>query len=169
MFKFRDLKIGLFFLSFSLIFAFLLVPTIQEDWAHSSKGRIQSYTLGPRFFPYLAAGLMGLLSIMLIVQNLRPHKLKINEDKLPPRKNEFYPVLAFMSMGMAYIIILPFIGVPLATPLCLFCFFWYFGNRNLTWILLFAMGVTVFIYGVFEKLMGIPLPMGILNRLWTFS
>ncbi len=169
MFKTADFKIGIFFLIFASVFAFFLVPTIEEDWSHSPKGKVQSYTLGPRFFPYLSACLTGLLSLVLIVRSFRQKAPPVDESKLPSPKKESRPVLFFMIVGTVYIYILPYLGVALATPLCLLSLFWYFGFRKWSWILAFTIGVTIFIYGVFEKLIGIPLPAGFVGRLWTFS
>lgn len=169
MFKIADFKIGLFFLIFALAFAFLLVPTIEEEGAYSSKEKIKYYTLGPRFFPYLSSSLIGLFSILLIAKSLRHKPQQRDGNKLRRAKNEFRPVLTFMAIGTGYIAILPYLGVALATPLCLFSLFWYFGVRKWSWILFFTVGVTIFIYAVFEKLMDIPLPAGILGKLWIFS
>lgn len=169
MFKIADFKIAVFFLIFALVFGFLLVPTIKEDWSHSPKGKAYSYALGPRFFPYLSASLMGLLSILLMAKSLRQKSSPPSENKLARQKNEFRPVLIFMGIGTGYIATLSYLGVVLATSLCLLALFWYFGMRRWIWVLLFTTGVTIFIYAVFEKLMGIPLPPGILGRIWTFS
>lgn len=169
MFKILDFKIGIFFLIFSLVFGLLLVPTIEENWSYSPKAKVQSYTLGPRFFPYLSASLMGLLSILLMAKSLYAKKQHAEENKLLRSKSGFQPVLVFMVIGSGYIAFLPYLGVALATPLCLLTLFWYFGVRKWIWILLFTIGVTIFIYVVFEKLMGIPLPQGDLHRLWSFS
>lgn len=172
MFKIADFKIAVFFLICASVFGFLLVPTIEEEWSHSPKGKglsYTSYTLGPRFFPYLSASLMGLLSLLLLVKSLRSKKRHTEENKLPRPKSEFQPVLVFMATGTGYIAFLSYLGVALATPLCLLALFWYFGLRKWSWILLLTIGVTIFIYAIFEKLMGIPLPQGILGRLWSFS
>ncbi len=158
-----DLRIGLFFLSAALFFAFLLVPTISEDWRQSKIEDVEFFTIGPRFFPYLSAGIMGLLSLLLIFDGLLRKRAGPGEAKTPSPKPPLRPVLAFMGIGCGYIAVLPYLGVILATPLCLAAYFWYFEFHRWMWTLLLAIGVTVIIYYCFAKLMMVPLPMGFLE------
>jgi integral membrane sensor domain MASE1 len=72
--------------------------------------------------------------------------------------------LAFMGIGFGYIAVLPYLGVILATPLCLAVYFRYFEFHRWIWILLLSIGVTAIIYYCFAKLMMVPLPMGFLER-----
>jgi putative tricarboxylic transport membrane protein len=163
MLKILDVKIGLFFLILALVVAFLLVPTIGQDWRQSKAADVEFFTVGPRFFPYLSAGIMAFLSLLLILGGLRQRRSGLDEPSPVPQRGQLNPVLAFMGIGTGYIAALPFLGVAVATPICLAAFFWYFELRRWTWILLFSIGVTIAIYYVFEKLMGVPLPMGFLE------
>jgi putative tricarboxylic transport membrane protein len=163
MFKSLDIKIGLLFLTLALVVALLLVPTISEDWRQSTAGDAEFFTVGPRFFPYLSAGIMAFLSLLLIFEGLRQRHSRADETQPTLKKAQLNPALAFMGIGTGYIAALPLLGVAIATPLCLAAFFWYFELRRWGWTLLFSIGVTVVIYYVFEKLMGVPLPMGFLE------
>lgn len=162
MFKVREVKIGTFFLIFSLGVTFFLVPTIEQNWEHPAKGERHFYTLGPRFFPYLSAGLMAFLATLLILGNLRESSRPREAEKIETKgKRELRHVFAFMGIGAAYIGALPLLGTALATPFCLLGLFQYFGFRSWVWELVLAGGITMLIYIIFEKMMGVHLPVGI--------
>lgn len=162
--KRSNLRIGLFFLSAALLFASLLVPTISEDWRQSKIEDVEFFTIGPRFFPYLSAGIMGLLSLLLISDDLLRKRTERGKVEPARPKPPLRPVLAFMGIGFGYIAVLPYLGVILATPLCLAVYFRYFEFQRWNWILLLSIGVTAVIYYCFAKLMMVPLPMGFLER-----
>lgn len=161
--KRSNARIGLFFLSAALCFAFFLVPTISEDWRQSKLEDVEFFTIGPRFFPYLSAGIMGLLSLLLIFDALLRKRAGAGEAGTTSPKTPLRPVLVFMGIGFGYMVVLPYLGVILATPLCLAAYFWYFGFHRWSWVLLLSIGVTVTIYYCFAKLMMVPLPMGFLE------
>lgn len=161
--KRSNLRIGLFFLCAALLFTSLLVPTISEDWRQSKIEAVEFFTIGPRFFPYLSAGIMGLLSLLLILEDLFHKGTGPAKPQTPSPPHPLQPVLAFMGIGFGYIAVLPYLGVILATPLCLAVYFWYFEFRRWIWTLLLSIGVTVIIYYCFAKLMMVPLPMGFLE------
>ena len=163
MFKTLDVKIGLLFVIFALVLVLFLVPTIGQDWRQSTAADVEFFTVGPRFFPYLSAGIMALLSLLLIIEGLRQRSSGASATRPVIRQDSLNPVLAFMGVGTGYLAALPFLGVAIATPLCLAAFFWTFELRRWGWILLFSIGVTIAIYYIFEKLMGVPLPMGFLE------
>jgi putative tricarboxylic transport membrane protein len=159
----KNFKIGILFLTFALIWMVFLVPTIGEDWRQSTIRDIEFFTVSPRFFPYLSAGIMGILSLLLLLESLLSGKAKEEDPPNSPSKIQLKPVLVFMGIGIGYIAALPFLGVMVATPLCLAACFWYFKFRRWGWILLLSIGVTVIIYYCFEKLMMVPLPRGLLE------
>ncbi len=163
MLKDLDFKIGLFFLAFALLFACIIVPTVGEDWRQSTVGDVEFFTVGPRFFPFLTAGIMGILAILLMVGSLLRQKSGAAESRVPIHKEQLKPVLVFIGIGLLYIISLPLLGVIVATPVCLMVYFWYFDLRKWVWVLLLSIGITAVIYICFEKLMMVPLPLGFLD------
>jgi hypothetical protein len=163
MLKNLDFRIGLFFLLLALLFGLLMVPTVGEDWRETAGVDVEFFTVGPRFFPYLSAGIMALLSALIIVDSALQVKSGSQVSRSPIRKEQLKPVLVFMGIGTVYILSLSFLGVLVATPLCLMVFFWYFDLRKWGWILPLAIGITALIYICFEKLMMVPLPKGFLE------
>ena len=163
MIKDLDFKIGFFFLAFALFFASVIVPTVGEDWRQSTVGGVEFFTVGPRFFPFLTAGIMGILAILLMIGSFLREKAGAAESRVPIHKEQLKPVLVFIGIGIVYVASLPFLGVLLATPVCLMLYFWYFDLRKWVWVLLLSIGITAAIYLCFEKLMMVPLPMGFLE------
>ena len=163
MLKNINFRIGLFFLLLSVLFGIFLVPTVGEDWRKTAGADVEFFTVGPRFFPYLCAGIMALLSTLLMVDSVLKIKSGAKRSRPPIHKEQLKPVLVFMGIGTIYIFSLSFLGVLIATPLCLIVFFWYFDLRKWAWILPLAVGITALIYICFEKLMMVPLPNGFLE------
>jgi len=164
MFKSINFRIGLFFLTFALFIIVFMVPTISEEWRQASTADVEFFTIGPRFFPYLATGIIGFLSVILIVQSWLQHR----SGSTPPRsvftRDALKAVLISTGIGMSYIVLIPLLGVILVTPLCLAAYFWYFGLRRWVWIVAVPLVLTAFIYVSFVKFMMVPLPMGLLER-----
>ena len=163
MFKHLNSKIGLFFLAFAFLFALFIVPTVSEDWRKTAGADIEFFTIGPRFFPYLTAGIMATLSVLLIIDGALQAKSGKKDSQSSINKEQLKPVLMFMAIGTVYVFSISFLGVLIATPLCLAAYFRYFGLRKWGWVVLLAGGITGAIYLCFEKLMMVPLPMGFME------
>ena len=158
-----DLKIGIVLLIFAILFAGLMVPTISDKWREASTADVEFFTVGPRFFPYLAASIIGLLSIIMIIDSRLKLRSGDSESFAPITKAQLKPVSVFIGIGILYILLLPYLGVIIATPLCLTVYFWYFELRNWIWIAALSIGTTLIVYLCFAKLMMVPLPMGFLE------
>lgn len=163
MFKHLNFKIGLFFLIFAALFALFIVPTVGDDWRNSAGADVEFFTIGPRFFPFLTAVIMAVLSVLLMIDTGRKAGSGAKPLSSPLTRAEIKPVLMFMAIGTVYIFSISYLGVLIATPLCLVVYFRYFGLSKWRWVLLLAVGITLLIYLCFEKLMMVPLPMGFLE------
>ncbi len=158
-----NLKIGFFFLILALLFAVFMVPTISEKWREASTADVEFFTVGPRFFPYLAAVIIALLSIILIIDSWLKIRSGDSESFAPITAEQLKPVCAFIGIGIVYISLLPYLGVLVVTPFCLAAYFWYFELRKWIWIAALSIGTTMIVYLCFAKLMMVPLPMGFLD------
>ncbi len=163
MFARINLRIGFLLLALALFFAIVMVPTVSEEWRQASTSDVQFFTVGPRFFPYLSAGIMGFLSIMLILESWLRIRSGLAKSRWVFPTERLKPVITSICIGIAYIAVLSPLGVIPATPLCLVVYFWYFGLRRWKWIIILPIGITAIIYICFEKLMMVPLPMGLLE------
>jgi putative tricarboxylic transport membrane protein len=159
-----NFRIGLFFLAFALFIIVFMVPTISEEWRQASTADVEFFTIGPRFFPYLATGIIGFLSVILIVQSWLRHRARSTSPGPVFTRGTLKAVLISTGIGMSYIVLIPLLGVIVVTPLCLAAYFWYFGLRRWVWIVVVPIVLTAFIYVSFGMFMMVPLPMGLLER-----
>lgn len=164
MFKSINFRVGFFFLAFALFIIVFMVPTISEEWRQASTADVEFFTIGPRFFPYVATGIIGFLSVILIVQSWLQHRSRSTPPRAVFTRGALKAVLISMGIGMSYIVLIPLLGVILVTPLCLAAYFWYFGLRRWMWIVVVPIVLTAFIYVSFGMFMMVPLPMGLLER-----
>ena len=78
-----------------------------------------------------------------------------------------FPALKGVIIGsiqiLLYVILIEPVGYFIVTPLFLFIFPASLGYRKWGWLAGLAVGSTLFSYAVFLKLLGVPLPMGILE------
>jgi hypothetical protein len=164
MFKSINFRVGIFFLAFSLCVALFVVPMIGEEWRQAPTADMEYFTLGPRFFPYISIGIIGFLSVILILQSWWQHRSRLTAPRPVFTGDVLKAVLTSIGIGGAYIVLIPLLGVILVTPLCLAAYFWYFGLRRWVWIIVVPIVLTAFIYICFGKFMMVPLPMGLLER-----
>jgi hypothetical protein len=164
MFKSINFRIGLFFLAFALFVIVFMVPTISEEWRQASTADVEFFTIGPRFFPSVATGIIGFLSVILIVQSWLRHRTPSTPPGSVFTRGALKAVLISTGIGMSYIVLIPLLGVILVTPLCMAAYSWYFGLRRWVWIVIVPIVLTAFIYVSFGKFMMVPLPMGFLER-----
>ncbi|NIO12103.1 MAG: hypothetical protein GTO40_30405, partial [Deltaproteobacteria bacterium] len=106
----------------------------------------------------------GFLSVILILQSWWQHYSRLTSPRPVFASDVLKVVLTSIGIGVAYIVLIPFLGVILVTPLCLAAYFWYFGLRRWVWIIVVPIVLTAFIYICFGKFMMVPLPMGFFER-----
>lgn len=148
-----DFWIGVVFLLLALVFVLFLIPPMGVNGLGAMAA--SDALVGPRFFPYLTAGLMGMLGAALMIRNRRAGKMPTHVSFA---LGQLRHVLMTIALGTAYIVLLPLLGILVATPLCLAAFFVYFGVREWGMVVLFSTGITLLIFLIFHKLMNIPLP-----------
>jgi hypothetical protein len=164
MFRSVNFRVGLFFLAFSFFVTIFIVPTISEEWRQASTADVEFFTLGPRFFPYIAVGIIGFLSVILITQSWVQRRSRSTPHPSVFTSGTLRAVFTSIGIGLTYIVLIPLLGVILTTPLCLAAYFWYFRLRRWVWMIVVPIVLTAFIYICFGKFMMVPLPMGPLER-----
>jgi putative tricarboxylic transport membrane protein len=158
-----NLKIGCFFLALSIFVIVFMVPTISRDWREASFTSADMYAIGPRFFPYLAAAIIGILSVALIAGALKSKQIEEAEEKPFMNAEHFKNILVFLVIAVLYIALFQWLGAIIATLLCLICNFTYFEVRGWVWRIGLSLATTLVIYLCFAKMMMVPLPMGFLE------
>lgn len=110
---------------------------------------------GPAFFPKLLSFLLLVLGIILFVQSV---KKGIPEEQQKSMKKS----LVTMLVVLFYLLGISYIGFFIATPIFVFVLLLYYGIRKKTILLSIPLGVLLFNYFFFEKILAIPLPRGII-------
>lgn len=139
----------------ALLFLTLAVPSIPDDWQHSAEAY---YSVGPRFFPYIAGALCLLLGIGVIVHPEGHNKLSGLRDRKARGR-----VLASLGLMLGYVAILDIAGFTLSTIVTLVLFFTVFGERRWYVIVPMAVGVAVVTKFTFLKFFMLELPAGLFD------
>jgi hypothetical protein len=159
-------NLGIFFFIFSLIFLFLLVPKIGSDIQTYKILDVDYNTDKAKLFPYLIGVTIFVISILIIIQDLRK-KVKIqasNSSQINSQKVKDVGILLVISL--IYIILFEPLGFFIMTPVCLVIFSWFFGLRKWFGLIVVPILITISVYLCFEILMKVQLPKGILE--WMF-
>lgn len=133
--------------------------------------------VGPRTFPVAVGGLMLIISAVLLWRLLRttslPPEAVAQDDAAVPLEedettiNDWPAVWAVLSSTLIMFVLLVPLGFVLTISLFLFCLSTFFSPprwlRNLTVAVIFS----VFFYGLFAGVLGIPLPKGVLAPFLT--
>ena len=152
----RDSISGLVLLIFSLILAFYLTPDQVE-----SHGSVP-VALSPRLFCYLTAGLLGILSVMLIAASLK------NGGRAgagTSRYTSWEPIVRGMIctlVACAYVAMSDYLGFFASTALAMVIFLVYFGVKRWWGILLFLIVLLGFVYLLFVQALKVVMPDGLL-------
>lgn len=152
----RDSISGLILLAFSLILAFYLTPNQVE-----SHGSVPA-ALSPRLFCYLTSGLLGMLSMMLIVVSLKDSG---RTNAGASQYSSWEPIARGMIcafVACVYIAMSASLGFFVSTALAMIIFLVYFGVKKWWGILLFLIVLLGFIYLLFVQALKVVMPDGIL-------
>lgn len=150
----RDSIAGLILLAFSLILAFYLTP----HWV-ASRGSV-SAALSPRLFCYLTAGLLGMLSLILIALSLKNGQTAADEN----HPNSWEPIIRgsiCTAVACVYIAMADALGFFVSTAFTMTIFLIYFGVKKWSGILLFLVIILGFIYLLFVVALKVVMPEGI--------
>ncbi|MDP1537385.1 MAG: tripartite tricarboxylate transporter TctB family protein [Burkholderiales bacterium] len=122
---------------------------------------LQGDVIGPAFFPRLLTVLGILLGILLFVQGAPVAK----KDKAGDESSDI-TALVPAAMLLAYALVFEPLGFLLATPLFLVITFRYLGHPSWAGIFGYSAAVTAVVFGLFQYLLDIRLPLGPLARFY---
>lgn len=144
-----DLILGVGFLAFSVLMYFFIIPQQIKDISYGAG------SLSPSLFPKLATGIIGFLSICLIINNCI-FKKQTKLSKIGP--NAFSIVLFLI----AYVIGIQIIGYLAATGIFLFGIMFFLSRDNWKRYILVVVIFLIVNYLFFEKVLKLILPRGYL-------
>lgn len=126
-------------------------------------------TIGPRFFPYLIGGATvlvgGALAVRILLGDRGPEEE--GEDIDPNAKTSWRAVGIIALAFLAHALLINVIGWPLAVTLMFGVIAWALGARGIIRPLLIGAVVSVIVWLIFVKALGVVLPGGILLELAT--
>jgi len=141
-----DQKLGLALLIFCLILWFFVIP-------HQVAGKAQS------LFPRIITIFIGISSFLLIIRRKdSPKKTPFaSEEKKGITRVTITAIIFFI-----YILMINFLGYFISSFFASVAFMLYFGGRDWKKFILIPFMLLLFIYFLIEKLLGFPLPSGII-------
>ena len=155
--KRADRIFGLVSALLALLFVTIAVPGISGDWGQDA----DYYTVGPRFFPYVAGSL--LLFFALLIAFVPDGGSQVTSLRAPGVARN---VAAAMAIAIAYVALLDTLGFTIATVLALVAFCLSFGERRWYVVLPLALIVAIATQQAFHELFMLELPPGQLG--WSF-
>jgi len=129
---------------------------------------VQSFKLpdSAAMMPRMLAGLIMALSVIMVCQGLAAHQRMVKAG----RKEEI-PVInvklvtLFLIFIVAYVALIDVLGYFIATPLFIIGTYMFLKALSLKNAIIVAASFCVLVYGVFVKVLYLPVPMGLLEHL----
>lgn len=118
--------------------------------------------IGPAFFPEILAGGLIVFSALLILQALLGKSIG-DFQKLSIREKGTQRVLLSLAVMIVYCAILKPVGFIIATIPFIMFFMFLLGNRKILQYVWVPVAITMAVYLVFEKLLVLSLPAGLLS------
>ena len=131
------------------LFMFYQIQLIEADGGYS--------TIGPRFSPMLVAGCLLLIGVLLLRQALTGGWR--NMEGAAPAEPFFAPAFLWIAGGLALnMVVIGFIGFTLASALLFVMVARGFGSRRLGRDTTIGLGLALFVYYFFTRVLGLALP-----------
>ena len=151
----RDTIAGGILLAFSLILAFYLTPDQVEYRANVPAA------LSARLFCYITAGLLGMLSLVLIIMSLRKNGQTAAAQGAHTSWEPIIRGALCTVVSAVYVALSSVLGFFTSTALAMIVFLLYFGVKKWTGILLFLVIILGFIYLLFVEALKVAMPDGL--------
>jgi len=153
--RYKETKVncwfGIFFIIISLLLIFIIIPDTVLD--------IKGFKTSPRLFPQIFSGLIGILGLLFFLNNLKAGEKSEHYNEISGK--EVLRVLFTVLLGIAYIVLIKYIGFIVCTVILLFVLISYFGESNFKLTVLIAIFSALVIKGLLQVLLKINLPQGI--------
>jgi hypothetical protein len=161
--KWANTLTGSLLLLFTLTL-YLLVPS-QIATIESVK-----LSLSPSFYPLLVIALTGIVSIIYLITSFLEERNNTSEPSVaaagdknrPFLSDEAKRTLTTMAIILVFIYLIEYLGFFIAAPIGLAAMMYLMGNRRILNYIFMVVLVPPVTYVVFEKLMGVILPRGVL-------
>jgi putative tricarboxylic transport membrane protein len=120
--------------------------------------------IGPAFFPEILAGGLILFSVLLMVQALLGKSIG-DVERISIRQKGAQRVLIALAVMIVYCAVLKPVGFIIATIPFIMIFMFLLGNRKTVQYVWVPAAITLAVYLVFEKVLVLSLPAGLLRSI----
>lgn len=115
-------------------------------------------TLGATFVPWVLAGLLVILSLMLLVGNIISNS---GDSPVSIPKRDIFGIAGLLLLIASYIKLMSYAGFIPVSIIFLAILTWVAGSRKPLGILFFSVLTTCIVYFLFQKFFSVQLPAGI--------
>lgn len=145
-----NILIAIFLLGFTAFYAYLIAHLPARDLPN---------TLGAAFMPWVLAGMLAMLSIMLLASSLMN---KGDESTLTLPIRDLVGITGLLVLIVLYVQLMNYMGFVVVSVFFLGILTWIAGSRKPVEIAIFSITTTILIYLLFYKFFNVQLPAGIL-------
>lgn len=161
-----DIFAGAVFLAVSLLLWFYLIPYTISVRPNTRLDISNNPTIFPRLFTVILA----VLAVILIIQGLRKYGKNrdlvcggnIRADIVSLLLIDSPALLVFALVSVIFCLIAPALGFFSSGFLLVVVSAWYLGNRGIVWLVLFPAVMTALVWVVFDILLQVRFPSGVL-------
>ncbi|MEX2643587.1 MAG: tripartite tricarboxylate transporter TctB family protein [Acetobacterales bacterium] len=157
-----DCVFGIAVAILALAFVSFGVPTISDEWRQS--GTTRYFTMGPRFYPYVAGWLCVVFGALMAV---RPQAGL--PDMIDIRSDARWRVPALMAIAFGYVVLMQVLGFVLASAAMLAVALATFGVRRWYVILPVVVVAPLAIKLLFLRVFALVLPGGMFELPWVLG
>ena len=147
--RLANIIVSIILLVFSGFYALLIVRLPSRDLPH---------TLGAAFVPWVLAGLLALLSLMLLVGSIIS---KSEDTPVSVPKRDLFGITGLLLLIAVYVKLMSYLGFIPVSIVFLALLTWVAGSRKPLGILVFSVTATTIVYLLFQKFFSVQLPAGI--------
>lgn len=144
--KKENTVIGIILLIFSIYYAYL---------AGQLPSRNSPNTLGANFMPFIFAGFLAFLSVLLIVEGFVKNCEGASSEKIPRKKA--WGIVLFFAILLGYVFAMAYLSYLIFTPIVLAAFLYMGGSRKPLEIILVSVIVTGSVYYLFHVIFNVPI------------
>ena len=149
----QDFWIGILLLTLCLLAYFFVIPA-------QVQGEIQR-GMPPTFFPNLSVIWIGVFSVLLVVRSFVP-QTEAAKESVAKRRSGRNGAMFTISAGVVYLVLCSLFSFVISTIVILAILMWALGERRWHFIVSATLVTTFGIYVVFDWLMSVQLPEGML-------
>lgn len=147
--RLANILVSIALLVFSGFYAILIARLPSRDLPH---------TLGAAFVPWVLAGLLAILSLILLISTITSRD--DNTTVVLP-KRDLFGITGLLLLIALYVKLMSYLGFIPVSLVFLGILTWAAGSRKPLGIAVFSITTTTLIYLLFQKFFGVQLPAGI--------